>query len=193
MFHFSDGTNYLVGRHGLVQTGDQTINTFLAASGVDQSLLGSVSTAQAQQAPAQSASNQAPTGSNSGTGTGANFSSADASSEHPRRETARTSPGTIPPITQQHNHGPFGGFAAERPVHDIFSQALNQTGHDQGVDKVLTNAALLNAVDASSNSPTHVDTVLADLKQQLHDAFDQNGANVTGDELAALLHLTHHE
>ena len=40
VFHFSDGTNYLVGRHGLVQTGDQTINTFLAASGVDQSLLG---------------------------------------------------------------------------------------------------------------------------------------------------------
>ena len=45
VFHFSDGTNYLVGRHGLVQTDDQTINSFLAASGVDQSHLGPVSTA----------------------------------------------------------------------------------------------------------------------------------------------------
>ena len=116
VFHFSDGTNYLVGRHGLVQTDDQTINSFLAASGVDQSHLGSVSTA-AQQAPAQ--------------------------------------------------------FA-------------NPTGSMQPV--------LWNAVDAASNSPTHVDTVLADLKQQLHDgAFDHAGATGTVDELAALLPWAHHE
>ena len=189
VFHFSDGTNYLVGRHGLVQTGDQTINTFLAASGVDQSLLGSVSTAQAQQAPAQSA-NQAFTASNS-TVTSATVGSADPHPSTPGT-TAPTSPGTIPPITQQHN-GPFGGFATSDQF-TTFSQALNQAGHGQGVDKVLTNAALWNAVDASSNSPTHVDTVLADLKQQLHDTFDHNlGTNNTMDELAAMLHLTHHE
>ena len=167
VFHFSDGTNYLVGRHGLVQTGDQTINSFLAASGVDQSLLGPVSTAQTQQAPVQSAN---PTSSNASV-TGASVGSAD---PHPSTSvaTAPTSPGTIPPITQQHNES-FGGITSDQ-LSAIFGQALNQAGHPQGVDKVLTNAALWNAVDAASNSPTHADSVLADLKQQLHDAFDHN-------------------
>jgi hypothetical protein len=186
VLHFSDGTNYLVGRHGLLQTGDQ-INSFLAASGVDQSLLGPVSTAQSQQAPVQSAN---PTGSNAPV-TGANVGSAD---PHPSTSvaTAPTSPGTIPPITQQHNES-LGGITSDQ-LSAIFGQALNQAGHPQRVDKVLTNAALWNAMDSASNSPTHADTVMADLKQQLHDAFDHNGgSNLTVDDLAALLHLTHHE
>ena len=63
-----------------------------------------------------------------------------------------------------HNHAPFGGAAA------------------------------WNAVLAASNSPTHADTVLADLKQQVQDAFSHSGgAHITVDELAALLHSTHHE
>jgi Ca2+-binding RTX toxin-like protein len=187
VFHFSDGTNYVIGRHGLVQTGDQTINSFLAASGVDQSLLGPVSTALTQQAPVQSVN---PTGSNASV-TGARVGSAD---PHPSTSlaTAPTSPGTIPPITQQHNES-FGGITSDQ-LSAIFGQALNQAGHPQGVDKVLTNAALWNAIDSTSNSPTHADTVMADLQQQLHDAFDHNaGSNLRVDELAALLHLTHHE
>ena len=179
VFHFSDGTNYLVGRHGLVQTGDQTINSSLAASGVDQSLLGPVSTAQTQQAPAQSAN---PTSSNA-SGTGASVGSADP---------LPSTPGTIPPIAQQHG-GLFGGVASDQ-LTTIFGHALNQAGNGQGADKVLTNAALWNAIDSASNSPTHADTLMADLKQQLHDAFDHNGgSNLTVDDLAALLHLTHHE
>ena len=55
VFHFSDGTNYLVGRHGLVQTGDQSINKFLADSGVDQSYFSAVPTAGTQQQPVQAA------------------------------------------------------------------------------------------------------------------------------------------
>ena len=186
VFHFSDGTNYLVGRHGLVQTGDQTINSFLAASGVDQSLLGPVSTAQTQQAPVQSAN---PTSSNASV-TGASVGSAD---PHPSTSvaTAPTSPGTIPPVTQQHNEL-FGGITSDQ-LSAIFAQALNQAGHPQGVDKVLTNAALWNAVDAASNSPTHADSALADLKQQLHDTFEHSGTTDTVDELAALIHWTHHE
>ena len=169
VFHFSDGTNYLVGKQGLVQTSDQTINTFLAASGIDQSHLGPVSTAQAQQPP----------------------SNANAAPSNPST-TAPTSPGTIPPTTE-HNHGWFAGSAASDQLTTIFGQALNQTGHTQG-DKLLTGRPLWNAVDAASNVPTHTDTVLADLKQQLHDAFDHNGgATDTVDELAALLHPTHHE
>ena len=121
VFHFSDGTNYLVGRQGLVQTTDQNINLFLAASGVDQSHLGPVSTAQAQQQLVQAAASNAPV----------------------------------------------------------------------GAEKLLGNMALWNAV-AASNNPTHADSVLADLKQQLHDAFDHAGATGSVDELAALLPWTHH-
>jgi hypothetical protein len=55
VLHFSDGTNYLVGKQGLVQTSDQTINQFLANSGVDQSYIGPVPTAGAQQQPVQTA------------------------------------------------------------------------------------------------------------------------------------------
>ena len=179
VFHFSDGTNYLVGRHGLVQTSDQTINSSLAASGVDQSLLGPVSTAQTQQASAQSAN---PTSSNA-SGTGASVGSADP---------LPSTPGTIPPIAQQHG-GLFGGVASDQ-LTTIFGHALNEAGNGQGADKVLTNAALWNAIDSASNSPTHADTLMADLKQQLHDAFDHNGgSNLTVDDVAALLHLTHHE
>ena len=186
VFHFSDGTNYLVGRQGLVQTGDQTINSFLAASGVDQSLLGPVSTEQTQQAPVQSAN---PTSSNASV-TGASVGSAD---PHPSTSvaTAPTSPGTIPPVTQQHNEL-FGGITSDQ-LSAIFAQALNQAGHPQGVDKVLTNTALWNAVDAASNNPTHADSALADLKQQLHDTFEHSGTTDTVDELAALIHWTHHE
>ena len=150
VFHFSDGTNYLVGRQGLVQTSDQTINQFLANSGVDQSHLGPVPTAGAQQQPVQAAT--------------------------------PTSPGTSP-----HNHGSFAGFAANN---QLFGQAL--TGHTQGAEKLLGNTALWNAVDAASNNPTHADSALADLKQQLHDAFDHAGATGSVDELAALLPWTHH-
>ena len=46
---------------------------------------------------------------------------------------------------------------------------------------------------SGSNTPTHADTVLADLKQQLHDAFDHAGTTGTVDELAALLPWAHHE
>ena len=60
----------------------------------------------------------------------------------------------------------------------ISGQAL--TGHTQGIEKLLGNAALWNAVDAASNTPTHADKALADLKQQLPDTFDHNGANGTG-------------
>jgi hypothetical protein len=179
VFHFNDGTNYLVGGHGVAQTGDQTINSSLAASGVDQSLLGPVSTAQTQQAPAQSAN---PTSSNA-SGTGASVGSADL---------LPSTPGTIPPIAQQHG-GLFGGVASDQ-LTTIVGHALNQAGNGQGADKVLTNAALWNALDSTSNTPTHADTLMADLKQQLHDAFDHNGeSNLTVDDLAALLHLTHHE
>ena len=69
----------------------------------------------------------------------------------------------------------------------------DHTNHTQGVEKLLGNSALWNAVDAASNNPTHADSALADLKQQLHDTFDHNGANGTVDNLAALLHFTHHE
>ena len=55
VFHFSDGTNDRVGKHGLVQTSDQTINQFLANSGLDQSHLGPVPTAGVQQQPVQTA------------------------------------------------------------------------------------------------------------------------------------------
>jgi hypothetical protein len=68
---------------------------------------------------------------------------------------------------------------------------MNQAGHSQGVAKVLTNTALWNAVDTASNNPTHADSALADLKQQLHDAFDHAGATGTVDDLAALLPWTH--
>ena len=60
VFHFSDGTNYLVGRHGLVQTADQNINKFLANSGVDQSYFGAVPTAGTQQQLVQAAASNAP-------------------------------------------------------------------------------------------------------------------------------------
>ena len=60
VFHFSDGTNYLVGRHGLVQTADQNINKFLADSGVDQSYFGAVPTAGTQQQLVQAAASNAP-------------------------------------------------------------------------------------------------------------------------------------
>ena len=52
--------------------------------------------------------------------------------------------------------------------------------------------ALWNAVDAASNNPTHADSALADLTQQLHDGFDHAGATGSVDELAALLPWTHH-
>jgi hypothetical protein len=84
------------------------------------------------------------------------------------------------------NHGPFGGFAGS----DQLATGLDQAGHLQGVAKVLTNAALWNAVDAASNNPTHA-AALADLKQQLHDAFDHAGATGSVDEFAALLPWTH--
>src|SRR5262249_17262255 len=60
VLHFSDGTNYLVGRHGLAQTSDQTINTFLADSGVDQSYFSAVPTAGTQQQLIQAAASNAP-------------------------------------------------------------------------------------------------------------------------------------
>jgi hypothetical protein len=91
-----------------------------------------------------------------------------------------------------HNHAPFGGSAGSDQLATVFGQALNQAGHSQGVAKVLTNAALWNAVDAASNNPTHADSALADLKQQLHDAFDHAGATGMVDEFAALLPWTHH-
>ena len=146
VLHFSDGTNYLIGKHGLVQTSDQTINHFLANSGLDQSHLGPVPTAGAPQQPVQVAA------SNLGTGA------------------------TTPVVPQQsastaHNHLP-----------------------GVGAEKLLGNTALWNAVDAASNNnPTHADSALADLKQQLHDTFEHSAATDTMDELAALLHLTHHE
>ena len=149
VFDFSDGTNYLVGKHGLVQTSDQTINQFLANSGLDQSHLGPVPTAGVQQQPVQTAT--------------------------------PTSPGTSP-----HNHGSFAGFDANN---QLFGQAL--TGHTQGAEKLLGNMALWNAVDAVSNNPTHADSALADLTQQLHDGFDHAGATGSADELAALLPWTH--
>ena len=90
-------------------------------------------------------------------------------------------------------HGPFAGFAGSDQLTTIFGQALNQTGHTQGAEKLLGNAALWNAVDAASNNPTHADSALADLKQQLHDTFEHSGATDTVDELAALLPWTHHE
>ena len=186
VFHFSDGTNYLIGRHGLVQTSDQTINKFLADSGVDQSYFGAVPTVGTQQQPVQAAASDA-AATNPGVPQQAS-SIPSASADNLGTGTTPTSLGTSP-----NNHGPFGGFAGSDQLTTISGQALNPAGHPQGVDKALTTAALWNAVDAASNSPTHADTVLTDLKQQLHDAFDQNGANLTGDEFAASLHLTHHE
>ena len=190
VFHFSDGTNYLIGRHGLVQTSDQTINQFLAHSGVDQSHLGPVPTAEVQQQPVQpAASNPAPADESS---------CAAAGLQYPKCEHGRgagtdtsTSPGIISHNTQQ--HGLFAGFVANNQPTTIFSQALNQTNHTQGAEKLLGNMALWNAVDAASNNPTHADSALADLKQQLHDAFDHAGATGTVDELAALLPWTHHD
>ena len=38
-----------------------------------------------------------------------------------------------------------------------------------------------------------LDSVLADLKQQVHDAFGHNGGVDSVDNSLALLHLTHHE
>jgi hypothetical protein len=90
------------------------------------------------------------------------------------------------------NHGPFGGFAGSDQLATVVGQALNQAGHSQGVAKVLTNTALWNAVDAASNNPTHADSALADLKQQLHDGFDHAGATGTVNELAALLPWADH-
>ena len=181
VFHFSDGTNYLVGKHGLVQTSDQSINAFLASSGVDQSFIGPVSTAAAQQATAQ------PVSSSSGTAA-ANPAVQQQPSSPASAGTSVDSAGTT-----SHSHGSFGGITSDQ-LSTIFGQGLNQPGHPQGVDKVLTDTALWNAIDSASNGPTHADSVMADLKQQLHDAFDQNGgSNLTVDDLAALLHLTHHE
>jgi Ca2+-binding RTX toxin-like protein len=59
VFHFSDGTNYLVGRDGLVQSGDESINKFLADSGVDQSYFSAVPTAGSQQQTVQAAASNA--------------------------------------------------------------------------------------------------------------------------------------
>ena len=99
VFHFSDGTNYLVGRHGLVQTGDQTINTFLADSGVDQSLFqgrphgaDAASQLNLQVRPAQMHPRRVP------------VSAARILSEHPKHDPE--------PHSQQHN-GSFGGVASD--------------------------------------------------------------------------------
>jgi len=166
VFHFSDGTNYLVGRHGLVQTNDQTINQFLADSGVDQ-YFNSVPAGTLEQL-VQAAASDATSTNTAGT-----------------QQQLGMSP---------HNHGQFERFAGSDQFAAIFSQAFNQAGQPQGVDKVLTNAALWHTVDTKLNSPTHADTVLADLKQQISDAFDDhNAANLSLDDLAALLHLPHHE
>jgi hypothetical protein len=140
VFHFSDGTNYLVGRQGLVQTADQNINKFLADSGVDQSYFGAVPTAGTQQHLVQAAASNVP------------------------QQTSST-----PSASTAHNDLP-----------------------GVGAEKLLGNMALWNAVDAASNNPTHADSALADLKQQLHDAFDRAGATGSVDELAALLPWTHH-
>ena len=129
VFHFSDGTNYLVGRHGLVQTSDQTINKFLADSGVDQSHFSAVPTAGTQQQPVQAAASNARD----------ECSCAAAGFQYPKRDRGRCGPGhDSRACMSPHNHGPFGGFAGSDQLTTIFGQALNQAGHPQGVDKVLT-------------------------------------------------------
>ncbi len=70
--------------------------------------------------------------------------------------------------------------------------ALFQTNHTGGFERFLDKAAIWNAIGAASNNTTDNDSVLANLKQQAHDAFEHNGGNAM-DELAAWLHFTHHE
>ena len=182
VFHFSDGTNYVVGRHGLIQTGDQSINQFLAHSGVDQSYFNAVPMAATQQQPAEAAASNA-------TATNAVVPQQDSS--NPSASTNGESVVTNPTSPAMSPNGPFAGFAANNHLTTIFDQALNQTGHTQGAEKLLGNMALWNAVDAASNNPTHADSALADLTQQLHDGFDHAGATGSVDELAALLPWTH--
>jgi parallel beta-helix repeat protein len=186
VFHFSDGTNYLVGRHGLVQTDDQSINKFLADSGADQSYFSAVPAAGTQQQLVQAAASDLGTGAPDPVVPQQDSSTPNASADNTGTGTTLTSLGMSP-----HTHGPLGGSNDQLTI--IFGQALNQTGHPQGANKVLGNTAPWSAVDAASNNPTYADSALADLKQQLHDAFEHDGANVTTDELAALLHWTHHE
>ena len=123
VFHFSDGTNYLVGRHGLVQTSDQNINKFLADSGVDQSYFSAVPTAGTH---VQAAASNARDGS----------SCAAAGFQYPKRERGRYEHDSDEPGHGPQNHGPFAGFAASDQLATIFGQALNQTGHPQGVEKL---------------------------------------------------------
>ena len=153
VFHFSDGTNYLVGRHGLVQTSDQSVNKFLADFGVDQSYFSAVATAGTQQQPVQPATNSA---------AATNQVVPQQASSTPSTSADNAGTGTTPTSlgTSPHSHGPFGGVASDE-LTTIVGQALNQAGHPQGVvDKVLANAARWNAVDAASNSPTHAETVI---------------------------------
>ena len=122
-------------------------------------------------------------------------SCAAAGFQYPKRERGQCGYGHD---SDEPGHEPAKSWAVrrvrrERPAHDHLRSGVEPGRSRQGVDKVLTNAALWNAVDAASNTPTHADTVLADLKQQLHDAFDHAGATGTVDELAALLPWTHHE
>jgi hypothetical protein len=188
VFHFSDGTNYLIGKHGLVQTSDQPINTFLADSGVDQSHLGPVPTLAVQPQPVQAAASNTGNGATDPVVPQQASSNPSASTNADNAATNPTSPGTSP-----HSHGSFGGFVANDQLSGIFGHALNQTDQTKGIEKILSDAALWNTVNAASNDPTHADSGLADLKQQLHDAFGHAGATGTVDELAALLPLTHHE
>ena len=102
VFHFSDGTNYLVGRHGLVQTGDQSINKFLADSGVDQSYFSAVPMAGTQQQPVQAAA------SDLGTGAPDPVVPQQASST-PSASADNAGAGTTSLGMSPHNHGPFGG------------------------------------------------------------------------------------
>ena len=79
--------------------------------------------------------------------------------------------------------------ASSNPTHA--DDALANAHHEQ----VPKKAGVWDAIAAASSNSTDTDNVLANLRQQVHDAFAHNGGHASNavDDLAALLHFTHHE
>ena len=57
------------------------------------------------------------------------------------------------------------------------NQSLAQTDHTEGLQTFLNKANVWSAIGVASSNPTDTDSVLSNLKQQVHDAFVLNGGH----------------
>ena len=85
-------------------------------------------------------------------------------------------------------------FLGDGKTYVANKQGLVQTNASEGFGKSLDKVVSSNASNAPSNNATDTDSILAHLKQQVHDTFVHGATgSYTVDDFAAWFHLTHHE